>query len=174
MSVTHRIMVATDVVADADLVRTLLRDEFDNVVVSTNPDRAIQDFEEHRPEVLILAFDGLDKAERYYLGLYRLSRVVHTVRHRTLILCNKDDLRRVYELCKKEYFDDYVLFWPLTHDAPRLPMAVHHMLWRLAAGGANAPTGMPIHDAVKAELTSQEVADHRRGLGRDAVASRAG
>lgn len=141
MSNPARILVATDAVADADLVRTLLRDEFDNVVGSTHPDREIQDFEKHRPEVLILAFDGLEKAERYYLGLYRLSTQVHAVAHRTVILCNKDDLRRVYELCKKEHFDDYVLFWPLTHDAPRLTMAVHHALRQLATNGApGAPT----------------------------------
>ena len=140
MTATARILVATDVVGDADLVKKLLRDEFDNVAGSTDPDRVIADFEKQRPEVLILAFNGLEKAERYYLGLYRRSTLVHTLRHRTLILCNKDDLRRVYELCKKEYFDDYVLFWPLTHDAPRLPMAVHHVLRQLAASGADAPT----------------------------------
>lgn len=140
MSTAPRIMVATDVVGDADLVRKLLRDEFDDVAASTDPNRAVQDFEKYRPDVLILAFDGLQAAERYYLGLYRLGRAVHALPHRTLILCNKDDLRRVYELCKKEYFDDYVLFWPLSHDAPRLPMAVHHMLRQLAASGAGAPT----------------------------------
>lgn len=123
-----KILVATEVVSDADLVRVLLNDEFENVVSSTDPERAVQDFEKHRPEVLILAFNSLEKAERYYLGLYRLSTVVHALPHRTLILCNKDDLRRVYELCKKEYFDDYILFWPLTHDTPRLLMAVHHAL----------------------------------------------
>ena len=135
-----RILVATDVVADADLVRSLLRDEFDNVVGSTYPERAIADFEKHRPQVLILAFDTLEKAERYYLGLYRLSTLVQALTHRTLILCNKNDLRRVYELCKTEYFDDYVLFWPLNHDAPRLPMAVHHALRQLAVAGTDAPT----------------------------------
>jgi CheY-like chemotaxis protein len=140
MSAAARILVSTDVLADADLLRNLLRDEFDNVVASTDLDRAVQDFEKLRPEVLILAFNGLVKAERYYLGLYRLSTLASVIPHRTLILCNKDDLHRVYELCKKEYFDDYVLFWPLVHDAPRLPMAVHHALRQLAAGGAGAPT----------------------------------
>ena len=135
-----RILVATDVVDDADLVKKLLSDEFDDVVCSTNPDRAIDDFDKQRPEVLILAFKGLEKAERYYLGLYRRSNLVHALPHRTLILCNKDDLQRVYQLCRKEHFDDYVLFWPLTHDAPRLPMAVHHALRHLAASGAGAPT----------------------------------
>lgn len=123
-----RILVATEVVIDAQLVRKLLSDEFDNISISTDPDRSVQDFEKYKPEVLILAFDNLEKAERYYLGLYRLSAQIHTLPHRTVILCNKDDLKRVYELCKKEYFDDYILFWPMVNDTPRLPMAVIHAL----------------------------------------------
>ena len=140
MSTTARILVATHVVADADLVKKLLRDEFDNVAVSTVAERAAEDFDKHRPEVLILAFDTLEQCERYYLGLYRRSTSIHTQPHRTLILCNKNELQRVYELCKKGSFDDYVLFWPLTHDAPRLPMAVHHALRQLAASAAGGPT----------------------------------
>ena len=132
------ILVATDVVADAALVRKLLSDEFDNVILSTDPDRAVADFEQHRPDVLILAFNSLGKAERYYLGLYRLSRQVHALPHRTLILSNKDDMKRVYELCRKEYFDDYVLFWPVPHDALRLPMTVHHALRQIERD--NAPS----------------------------------
>lgn len=123
-----RILVATEIVVDAQLVRRLLSDEFDNVSISTDPERAVHDFERHKPEVLILAFNSLEKAERYYLGLYRLSTQIHTMQHRTVILCNKDDLKRVYELCKKEYFDDYILFWPMVNDTPRLPMAVMHAL----------------------------------------------
>jgi CheY-like chemotaxis protein len=140
MTAGARILVATEVVADAGIVAKLLREEFDNVIVSTDPERAVQDFEKHRPAVLILAFNTLEKAERYYLGLYRLSHQVHALPHRTLILCNQDDLRRVYALCRKEYFDDYILFWPLTHDTPRLPMAVHHALRQLARAEAGTPT----------------------------------
>ena len=140
MSKGSAILVATEIVDDADLVRKLLSAEFDRVVVSTDPERAVQDFEKHHPAVLILAFNSLEKAERYYLGLYRLSTLVHALPHRTLILCDKDDLARVYALCKKEYFDDYVLFWPLTHDAPRLPMAVHHALRQMAGTADGAPS----------------------------------
>jgi CheY-like chemotaxis protein len=140
MTAGARILVATEVVSDAGVVAKLLRDEFDQVVASTDPERAVQDFEKHRPAVLVLAFNTLEKAERYYLGLYRLSNLVHALPHRTLILCNQDDLRRVYTLCKKEYFDDYILFWPMTHDAPRLPMAVHHALRQMANAEAGIPT----------------------------------
>jgi len=66
-----------------------------------------------------------------------LSEVIHTYPHRTLVLCNKDELKQVYQLCKNEQFDDYVLFWPLVHDTPRLPMSVIQALksLRLAQEG---------------------------------------
>lgn len=127
------ILVATEAVADAELVAGLLSDEFENVQLSIKPENAVSDFEAHRPAVLVLAFDTLHAAQQYYLGLYRLSKVAQAVPHRTLILCSKNELWRVYELCKKEHFDDYVLFWPITNDAPRLRMAVHHALHRLKA-----------------------------------------
>jgi CheY-like chemotaxis protein len=135
-----RILVATDVVADADLVKELLGDDFDHVVVSTDPDKAVDDFDSNRPDVLILAFNTLEKAERYYLGLYRLSTLVNAASHRTLILCGRDELQRVYELCRKSYFDDYVLFWPMTSDVQRLPMAVTHALRDLERSRGAAPT----------------------------------
>lgn len=138
-SADPRILVATEVVVDAGLVKRLLSEEFENVTTSTDPDRSVHDFEHCRPDVLILAFNALEKAERYYLGLYRLSSQVHALPHRTLILCNKDDVRHVYTLCKKEYFDDYILFWPMTHDTPRLRMAVHHAMRQMAQSAPDRP-----------------------------------
>lgn len=140
MTADARLMVATEVVADAELVRKLLEDEFDNVTLSIDPERAVKDFDKQRPEVLVLAFNTLEKAERYYLGLYRLSAMVHALPHRTVILCNKDDLRRVYELCKKEYFDDYVLFWPVSQDVFRLSMTIHLALRQMAGNNAGEPS----------------------------------
>lgn len=134
-----RILIATDNATDGNLVRRLLSDEFENVTVSALPERHVADFERCKPAVLILAFNSLEKAERYYLGLYRLSGVVHALPHRTLILCNQDDLRHVYDLCKKEHFDDYVLFWPMIHDTPRLPMAVIQALRQMSDGASGAP-----------------------------------
>lgn len=135
-----RILVATDVATDAALVRKLLSDDFDHIVCSTDPDRSVDDFDAARPEVLILAFNDLEKAERYYLGLYRGRASVHGEAHRTIILCNKDDLQRVFEMCRREYFDDYVLFWPLTYDAPRLRMSVHLMIRQLHRENTGEPS----------------------------------
>lgn len=60
-----------------------------------------------------------------------MSTIVHTKSHHTLILCNKDDLKRVYDLCKKNYFNDYILFWPVPDDALRLLMAIHLALQQM-------------------------------------------
>lgn len=43
-----------------------------------------------------------------------------------MILCIKDEVKRVCELCKKRYFDDYVLYWPMTYDMSRLGMSVNN------------------------------------------------
>ncbi len=128
MNSNRPIMIVTDVVTDAELVRDLLKDEFENLVLSTDSDRIVKDFEKHCPGLIILAFNKLEKAELYYLGLYRLSKKVHKVPHRTLLLCNKSDLKPVYALCKKAYFDDFVLFWPPPNDPYRLPFSVHRTL----------------------------------------------
>jgi CheY-like chemotaxis protein len=139
MSVDPAILVAAGEVGDANLIVELLSEEFGNVERSIVPDLAVQDFEKHRPSVLVLAFDSLERTERYYLGLLRLCKIAHEIPHRTLILCHKSELQRVYELCRKEYFDDYVMFWPLNHDAPRLRMAVHLALRQLASAHGAGP-----------------------------------
>jgi CheY-like chemotaxis protein len=129
-------LIATDNTEDAHDVKRQLAYKYEDIFISLNPDTSVQDFESHQPDVLVLAFDTLAKSERYYLGLYRLGTVVHTHPHRTVILCGKDEVKRVYELCEKDYFDDYILFWPMTHDASRLAMAVHHAMRDLVAGNA--------------------------------------
>lgn len=140
------ILVASDSSPDANLVKNLLAEEFAKVVTSTQPEKSVEDFEEHQPKVLVLAFGVLEKAEAYYLGLFRRGGELHRQPHRTIILCNKEEVRRVYERCRAGIFDDYVLFWPLTNDAPRLPMAVHHALREVtqaAGGGPEAKTLAP-------------------------------
>lgn len=128
----RNILIASDNSTDAALVLSLLKGAFDHVATSTDDTKAVADFERLRPQVLVLAFNVLAKAERYCLALYRLGSAIHAQPHRTIILCDKAELREVSELCLKHSFDDYVLFWPLNHDAPRLRMSVRHALRELA------------------------------------------
>lgn len=131
------LLIASDNIEDAKMVKQQIPGEIENIFTSTTPLSAVQDFESHRPDILLLAFNTLEKAERYYLGLYRLCSMIHAHPHRTIILCHKDELNRVFDLCKKDYFDDYVLFWPMAHDAMRLPMAIHHAMRCLATLNAD-------------------------------------
>lgn len=134
-----RVLVATPSAGDAELVVKLLGDEFDDVVVSIDPEQAAGDFDKTMPQVLVLAMHPLEKAERHSLDLYRHSRHIHGHPHRSVVLCHSDEMRRAYELCRQDCFDDYVVFWPFNHDAPRLCMAVHHALRELERGD-DAPT----------------------------------
>jgi CheY-like chemotaxis protein len=131
------LLIATDNAKEAEILKGQLTKDYENVFTTTRSNATVQEFEYHRPDVLVLAFNTLEKAERYYLQLYRFSSVVLTYPHRTVILCNKDEIDCVYELCKKDYFDDYILFWPITPDVTRLVMAVHHAIRDLTALNVN-------------------------------------
>lgn len=131
MSSRTGLVVVTDVAPDADVVCRLLADEYGAARVSADPEDFDRNLDPEQALVLILAFRSLEEAERYYLGLYRRSTLIHTLPHRTIVLCAADEVREVYALCKKNYFDDYVLFWPLSHEA-RLPMSVHLAMRALA------------------------------------------
>lgn len=147
------LLVVSDSTPDAELVEKLLGNEFGKVLTSTNLDNAAKEFDHLKPDVLVLAFNGLEKSERYYLGLYRLSEEIHRQHHRTITLCNKDDVRQAYTFCRDGLFDDYVLFWPITHDSPRLLMVVHHALRELGALKAGGPT--PADFAIQARRLAE-------------------
>ncbi|MCK7494926.1 MAG: EAL domain-containing response regulator [Comamonadaceae bacterium] len=57
----------------------------------------------------------------------------------TVILCNKEEVRAVFDLCKKAYFDDYVLYWPHSQDGTRLAMSV----WNACREMSSARPGVP-------------------------------
>lgn len=134
-----RVLVASDNTDDADLIQRQLNAHFGQVQVSTDAERRLQDFEHHAPEVLVLAFDRLDKAQRYYLGLYRLGVGLQQRLHRTVILCSKEDVHEVFDLCKQAHFDDYVLYWPHSYDGTRLAMSV----WNAGRSVTAARSGDP-------------------------------
>jgi CheY-like chemotaxis protein len=121
---SSRILVASDNIDDARLITRQLEGVFDDVRASTTPGSEVADFEACKPQVLVLGFGTLEKSERYYLGLYRQSAEAVQGAHRTVVLCGKDDVKAAYELCKRDYFDDYVLFWPQSYDGTRLAMSV--------------------------------------------------
>lgn len=128
MNTNGSILIATDRHREGELVETLLREQFDNITISSSYESAIMVFEEKQPKVLILAFKSLEKSKAYCLRLLRLSKMIHAIPHQTIVLCKKEDLYSAYGLCMKGYFDNYILFWPMVHDTLRIRIEVHRAL----------------------------------------------
>lgn len=133
------IMVVTDLKADAAIIQSQLQIEFDHVALALDDDTGIAAFDELLPDVLVLAFKNLNRSEQFYQELYRQSQKIHLQPHRTVVLCDKQGVHDAYELCRREVFDDYIMFWPMTHDAPRLRMSVHNALREQRALKRTAP-----------------------------------
>ncbi len=165
---TARILIATDNADDATQIQRQLKNDFVHLRATTVAERGVQDFDDCKPDVLVLAFDRLDKAQSYYLGLYRTGQSLLQHPHRTVILCSKDEVREAFELCKKEYFDDYVLYWPHTHDGPRLAMSIWSAcreMMALRPSDTPGPAQLLAH--------ARHLADLDRTLGRELAAAAA-
>jgi CheY-like chemotaxis protein len=160
-----RILVVGDNAVDAEQVCSMLRDRYPHVEATTDPMKSDTVFDRVKPQVLVLAFKSLEACERFYLGLYRRSEVIQLLTHRTLLLCDKENVRRAFDLCLQEVFDDYVLFWPLVHDAKRLAMSVHLALGALDQELALAPLSELATLARRAETLEDQLAQQVR-LGR--------
>lgn len=165
------ILVASDKTEDAALVKKLLDTEFGKVCTSTDPDQTAADFDRNRPDVLVLAFDSIEKSERHNLGLYRHSATIHVQPHRTIVLCGKEEVQRAFRLCREGIFDDYVLFWPMTHDAPRLSMSVHLALRELAGLAARAPSAEEFAAQARRLATLEEMLSQQMARGEEHIES---
>lgn len=129
--VNGKILVASDQRGEAESVRSQLAGDYPDVFVSFDPDGYVEDFERIKPDVLLLVFDEIETAKNYYLGLYRFGSAAQQHGHRTIVFCSKDQVKKAFELCRRQYFDDYVLFWPSPYDGSRLPMSIHVALREL-------------------------------------------
>jgi len=126
-----RILIAANQRGNAELILRNLQDEFADVRTSTDPERAAEDFEACKPDVVVLAFSDLAGAKSYHQALRTLP--VPLPEHRTVILCSRAECARVVELCKEEEFDDYVLYWPQPYDGFRLAMSIRIACREMAA-----------------------------------------
>jgi CheY-like chemotaxis protein len=152
-----RVLVASDDLALADEITRPLKSHFDQVDSSTNPELAASDFDTCNPDVLVLGFLGLGKSFRYYLRLHQTDRVLH--RHRVILLCSKEELPAAFGLCKNLCFDDYVLYWPFTHDGLRLPMSIRLAYREMTGMSAESERAA----ALLAHVTYVEDHDSRAG-----------
>jgi CheY-like chemotaxis protein len=130
-NVSGKVLIVSDRKTEAESLLPQVALGFPSVWVSYDPDHYVADFERIKPDVLLLVFKSIESAKNYYLGLYRFGSVVHQHSHRTIVFCAKGQVKEAFELCRKQYFDDYVLFWPSPYDGSRLPMSIHVALREL-------------------------------------------
>ena len=132
------VLLASDSVAEAELIGSLLRDDFPDIQRCIDDGRPSAQLPSGQPDVLLLAFRDIEKAERFYLSLYRAGALSAAQAHRTVVLCAREDCTRAYEMCRRGIFDDYVLFWPVTNDPKRLFMSLHRAFSELQRAGSGA------------------------------------
>lgn len=139
-----RILVVSDSTDDAEQILEHLSPEFPETRLSTDAAKSLEDFHLFLPDVLLLAFDSLQRAQGYVLSLYLGNQGLSLHRHRNILLCDKADVRAAFELCKKGAFDDYVLYWPQAQDGVRLLMSV----WNAARQTIEASAGLSHIDLI--------------------------
>lgn len=160
-----QILVVGDNSIDAEQVCNMLRERYPHIQATTDPAKSDMVFDRVKPQILVLSFKSLDACERFYLGLFRRSEVIHALSHRTVVLCSKEDVRSAFDLCIQSVFDDYVLFWPLVHDPKRLAMSIHLALSALVQERSTAPMQELVSLARRAELLEEQLAEQVK-LGR--------
>ena len=134
------ILIATDRAEDAELIARTLGEEFAGVQISTDASRCLPDFELFKPALLVLAFNTVEKAKRHLHKLRQPSVMVKTLPYRVIVLCSQEGMSEVYELCKKEHFDDFVLFWPRSAEMRPLHMVVRRALREVTVMRCSEPS----------------------------------
>lgn len=116
-----QVLVLGDDAANMQAVVADLTKHFKHVGCLAPDPAALPGSEQLAADVLVLAFRELEQAQPYCktIGGPEPSHVVQ----RTVLLCKTEDSPTALELCKRQYFDDYVAYWPLQ-DRMRLPMSV--------------------------------------------------
>lgn len=125
------ILIVSDDAEELRAVRDLLQNDCPNLFGADNEDTGLRLFAEREPALLVLVFQELEGAERFYLMLYRQCANIREIAHQTLLLCKSNESEAAFSLCRSNTFDDYLINRPM-HDPYRLRLAVHQARERQA------------------------------------------
>jgi CheY-like chemotaxis protein len=148
------VLVAGDSAGEVEPLVADLSRHFGHVEGTTNSEAPEDDIERHAPDVIVLAFKELGQAQPYCQALSQPEQPKRS--HRTVLLCRKEDAATAFALCKKQYFDDYIVYWPAPQDALRVAMSV----WL----ACRAMVALREHGSADADLVTH--ARHLRDLDR--------
>ena len=125
--INTEVLVVTDSREELEKLLHLLTPEFGSILNSDTESLAVSLFKKYHPTLLVLAFEEVAKAEKFYLSLYNLDQEIYRAPHKTLLLCKGSESKQAYELCKAGILNDYVADRPLF-DPFRLRLSVSQAL----------------------------------------------
>lgn len=117
--------VASDSQAEVTLVHFLLEREFSEILDVPSEVEWPLLAQRHDVAVLLLAFTDITAAANFQQRYARRPERGTGVEAQVVLLCSREDVNAAYELCRNHEIFDYVMFWPVTHDPKRLPLAAH-------------------------------------------------
>lgn len=165
---TARLMVACGSARAAEPVLRALHGEVGHLLAAPQWEQLAAEFDAFRPDVLVFAFESLARSQEAQRQLYRLGRSVLLQPHRTLVLCDDDEVQAAFELCRLGHFDDFVPWGAAERDERRLVMSVRIANRKLALHRPAAPT------LGELRLHLRHLADIEHLLGRLSEATSAG
>ncbi len=124
------ILIVSDEADEVRTVRDLLQQDCPKLFGADNEEAGLRLFAEREPALLVLAFQELERSERFYLMLYRQCPTIQEIQHQTLLLCKSNEAEAAFSLCRNGTLDDYLVNRPM-HDPLRLRLAVQQALARL-------------------------------------------
>lgn len=124
-----KILIVSDSDEELENIHDLLVKDFNDLLETDVETEGLDLFGKYHPSLLILAFNTVEKAEHFYLSLYRNNKNIYETPHQTLLLCKNNESQKAYELCKTGTFDDYVADRPL-YDPFRMRLCVVQALTR--------------------------------------------
>jgi len=124
------LLIVSDNKDDLDEIEQQISLDYALYHTALDDDTAIELFEKHQPQVLLVSYDKLEQAELFYLTLFRSSEKVHVTPHQVILVCKAPEANVAYSICARGIFDDYVVYKP-PYDINRLRLSIQQAIERM-------------------------------------------
>lgn len=129
LNTPDNVLILSDSQALIDTIELLLADTIKHLqtFVHYKAEVVAKAFRQQQADVVVLAYQDLQVAINVRDAIARLHQSNDKPFH-AIVLCKKDTVVKAYELSRKRFFYDYVVFWPLGYDPYRLIMSIHQAI----------------------------------------------
>ena len=129
LNTPDNVLILSDSQALIDTIELLLADTIKHLqtFVHYKAEVVAKAFRQQQADVVVLAYQDLQVAINVRDAIAHLHQSNDKPFH-AIVLCKKDTVVKAYELSRKRFFYDYVVFWPLGYDPYRLIMSIHQAI----------------------------------------------